>query len=72
MSFDFKKINDLALRGGQNAMAHEVGERDVDFLFNTSPAKSASVMQAEDKAPTPPGWFVARFDRDGAYHGRRS
>ncbi len=69
VSFDFKKINDLALRDGQRAMANEVGERDVVFLFSAMPVKSASVAHVEDKAPPPPGWFVARFDRDGAYHG---
>jgi hypothetical protein len=69
VSFNFKKIDDLALRDGQRAMAIEVGERDVDFLFNSLPVKSASVVHAEDKAPPPSGWFVARFDLDGAYHG---
>jgi len=33
VSFDFNRINDLALRDGQRATAYEVGERDVDFLF---------------------------------------
>jgi len=26
-------------------------------------------LQVADKTSPPPGWFVARFDRDGAYHG---
>ena len=30
--------------------------------------KSGAGIPSEGKAP-PPGWFVARFDRDGAYHG---
>src|SRR5262249_42240329 len=68
VSFDVNKINDLGLRNGQNAMAHEVGERDVDFLFSAVPVKSPAGGQTEEKVP-PPAWFVARFDRDGAYHG---
>jgi hypothetical protein len=68
VTFDFSKINDLALRSGQRATAYEVGDRDVDFLFSAVPVKSAAGLQGEDKAP-PPGWFVARFDRDGTYHG---
>jgi len=69
VSFDFKKINDLALRDGQRAMAHDVGDRDIDFLFSAQPAKNPLDGQAQDKQAAAPGWFVARFDRDGAYHG---
>lgn len=68
VSFDFSKINDLALRDGQGAAAYEVGDRDVDFLFSAVRMASAAGLP-EDQAPPPPGWFVARFDREGAYHG---
>jgi hypothetical protein len=69
VSFDFKKINDLALRDGQGALAHDIGDRDVDFLFSAQPARNPLDGQAQDRQAAPPGWYVARFDRDGVYHG---
>lgn len=69
VSFDFKKINDLVLRDGQRAMNHDVGERDVDFFFSAQPVKKTLDGQGQGKQDAPAGWFVARFDRDGAYHG---
>lgn len=68
VSFDFSKVNDLAFSNGQRAMAHDVGERDVNFLFSARPMKGAD-SQTQDRPVLPPGWFVARFDRDGMYHG---
>jgi hypothetical protein len=69
VSFDFKKINDIALRDDQDAAAHDVGDHDVDFLFGQLGGSKHDGLPQDGRPAEPPKWFVARFDRDGGYHG---
>jgi hypothetical protein len=69
ISFDFKKIGDIALRDGQDATAHDVGDHDVDFLFGQLAGSKHDGRPQDGRPAEPPKWFVARFDREGMYHG---
>ena len=61
-SFDFSKIDDLD--GVVGARAYDVGVKDVDFLVYAFPKKSLSSDSRVART-----WYVARFSRDGSYHG---
>lgn len=69
VSFDFKKISDIGLRDGQDAAAHDVGDHDVDFLFGQLGGSKHDGRPQDGRPAEATQWFVAKFDRDGMYHG---
>lgn len=69
VSFDFKKIIDIALRDDQDAGAQDVGDHDVDFLFGQLAGSKHDGRPQDGRPAESPRWFVARFDREGGYHG---
>jgi hypothetical protein len=69
VSFDFKKISDVGLRDGQDAMAQDVGDHDVDFLFDQLGGSKHDGRPQDGRPAEATKWFVVRFDRDGMYHG---
>ncbi len=69
VSFDFKKITDIALGDGRDATAQDVGDHDVDFLFGQLGGSKHDGRPQYGRPTEATKWFVAQFDRDGMYHG---